>query len=118
MSVNYVNKQTVSILGKTFLISEIYELVKDRNSFRVPISRFDRDMVDASWFEDGVAPNMKEMNFHIERIMNAELKYPVIYLRDRGLLDGWHRIFKSKIQGLDYVDVVLIYEREVMGLLS
>ncbi len=40
----------------------------------------------------------------LERIMQADLQYPIIYNENRGVLDGIHRICKAHLLGYETID--------------
>ncbi len=72
--------------------------------YRVPIAtikEFDEDC----WF-NGKAPTCREVAEHARRIARADLRYPIIFASDGGLMDGGHRIARAWMEGLDEVDAV------------
>jgi hypothetical protein len=65
---------------------------------RVPItqiSEFDQDC----WFVGHHAPTCRAVAEHAQRILAADLAYPVILAADGHLMDGGHRIAKAWLEG-------------------
>ena len=50
---------------------------------------------------------------------NADLKYPVIFYRNtdsneiKGMLDGWHRIMKAKMNGVDKINALRVTKADL-----
>ncbi len=49
------------------------------------------------WFTE--PPSCREVAEHVRRIMDADLRMPVILSADGGLMDGGHRIAKAWLNG-------------------
>lgn len=65
------------------------------------IPEFDQDC----WFR-GQAPSLRDVAGHAERIMAADLSYPIIFSADGHLMDGGHRIARAWIERRSMVDAV------------
>lgn len=65
------------------------------------IPEFDQDC----WFR-GTAPSLRDVAGHAERIMAADLSYPIIFSADGRLMDGGHRIARAWIEGRSTVAAV------------
>ena len=47
---------------------------------------------------------------HMKRVLNTELKYPIILDYSGCIIDGWHRIVKALIEGKEYINAVRFKE--------
>ena len=57
------------------------------------------------WF-GAVEPTIRRVAEHSDRIMRADLSYPVILAGDGHLMDGGHRIAKAWLNGKTHVRAV------------
>jgi hypothetical protein len=80
--------------GRYFWWSErLWALAKDLPVKRVlidSIAEFDQNC----WFAEGSSPTCRDVAKHTKRIMEADLRYPIILAADGHLMDGGHRIAK------------------------
>jgi hypothetical protein len=92
--------------GRYFWWSErLWTLAKDLPIKRIlidDIAEFDRNC----WFAEGTAPTCRDVAKHAKRIMEADLRYPIILAADGHLMDGGHRIAKAWIMGQTEIDAV------------
>ncbi len=67
---------------------------------------------EVCWFSDvwGVKPTCRAVIDHCRRIMDADLRYPVIVGPNGDILDGVHRIGKAMLRGDTVVRAVKIKE--------
>jgi len=79
--------------GNTYSVKDIIELSLNHNSFDMPISGI--DISGMPWGNQSI----KSYCYHVKRMNNADLKYPII-LDDTGYIcDGWHRLAMAIILG-------------------
>ena len=63
--------------------------------------------------------NAHDILDHVKRMNNADLKYPVIFYRNtdsneiKGMLDGWHRIMKAKMNGVDKINALRVTKADL-----
>lgn len=82
-----------SVDGLTYKVTDIIELSKQYKPFDMPICGIDISVMP--WGEQTI----KKYCYHIRRIENANLDYPIV-LDDSGFIcDGWHRLVKAIIKG-------------------
>jgi hypothetical protein len=69
-----------------------------------------RELDEVCWFNDtwGVRPTCRLVIEHCQRILAADLSYPVILGPDGSVLDGVHRIAKAWLNGQTTVKAVRI----------
>ena len=58
------------------------------------------------WQHDGEIINNEFFLHHLERVMAADLNYPIILSEERYILDGVHRLIKAKYLGLKNIKSV------------
>lgn len=66
---------------------------KNIEAKKVPLNQFNLDV----WVWGADKPQD-----HVERIFNCDLSYPIL-IWDGNVLDGYHRILKAHLLGLDYI---------------
>jgi hypothetical protein len=71
------------------------------------IPEFDQDC----WFGDAHVPSCRAVAEHAKRIIEADLRYPIILSANGGLMDGGHRIAKAWLGGQVDIDAVR-FERD------
>lgn len=71
-----------------------------------------RELDEVCWFNDtwGVRPTCRLVIEHCQRILAADLSYPVMLTPDGSILDGVHRIAKALMNGQTTVKAVRIRE--------
>ncbi len=57
-----------------------------------------------------VLPTCRAVAEHARDIFAADLSYPIILSPDGEVLDGWHRICKAFLQGIEELDAVQLTE--------
>jgi len=86
--------------GKVYSVSDLVELSKNYKPFDLPIAGIDIGL--SPWGE----LTIKSMAYHIKRMNEADLQYPII-LDDTGYIcDGWHRLLKSIIEGKETIKAI------------
>ncbi len=68
-----------------------------------------------------VAINPKKHKKEYQRVMNADLRYPLDIMLNKGrwlMLDGLHRLVKAKILGWEKVKVRKISRSKIKGILK
>ncbi|QHT61188.1 chromosome partitioning protein ParB [Paenibacillus lycopersici] len=71
------------------------------------ITELDQDC----WFKDSRSrsiPTIRNVAFHCQRIIDANMEYPILLCSDGQLIDGGHRIAKALIDGKSEMDAVYI----------
>ena len=58
------------------------------------------------WFGQGTEPTIRNVAKHCQRIMDADLRYPIVLHADGSLMDGGHRLAKALIEGKDHIQAV------------
>lgn len=58
------------------------------------------------WFGKGTEPTIRNVAKHCQRIVDADLDYPIILHADGSLMDGGHRLAKALMQGIDKIKAV------------
>lgn len=62
-----------------------------------------------TWFhEGGPQPTCREITKHCQRIMNADLSYPILLKADHRVLDGMHRIARCLLEGRETIEAKIL----------
>ncbi len=83
------------------------------NIFEVPSSKLANFLILDTWSEPGepTRSNLKqfvENESHRQRILSADLSYPIVLTNDNVVIDGVHRLAKAMYEGLETVKCVFI----------
>jgi hypothetical protein len=90
-------------------VDKILELTKDIKPVKVDVSVLYEKINHPVKKVFGSIKKMYEFIEHVDRIMNADLKYPIIaFSEDNDICDGCHRIAKAKIIGRSKLNVIYI----------
>ena len=79
--------------GKIWNNSTLYDAAKGLKSFDLPLCALELN------FNPWSMNSLKYIAYHIKRIENADLSYPVIQNPDGVIIDGWHRVMKAILNG-------------------
>ncbi|HWX19502.1 MAG TPA: hypothetical protein VN578_06305 [Candidatus Binatia bacterium] len=90
-----------------FRMQQLWELAEGlpRKQVRLTeLAGFD----EVHWFGGGmnVQPTCRAIAHHARDIYEADLNYPIILSPTGEVLDGWHRICKAFLQGIEELDSV------------
>jgi hypothetical protein len=55
------------------------------------------------WFWDGHEPTIRNVASRVERILAADLEYPIILNTDGTIMDGAHRLARALIEGRTHI---------------
>ena len=90
-----------------FRTRELWELARHLPIKKVSLSEL-AGFDDVHWFGGGmnIQPTCRLIAQHARDIYEADLSYPIILSPTGEVLDGWHRICKAFLQGLEYLDAV------------
>jgi hypothetical protein len=90
-----------------FRTQQLWELGEGLPIKKVRLSELD-GFDDVRWFGGGmnVRPTCRAMAQHARDIYAADLSYPIILSPTGEVLDGWHRICKAFLQGIEELDAV------------
>jgi hypothetical protein len=112
MPVGFYGKFATHIDGEryTWFIQTLVEATKDLPVVRVNLGDLDIDLDENVWFHSNIEPTTRTLIVHIQRIENADLRYPIIISKKLGLLDGYHRLVKAHIRKKSAISVVYIEE--------
>lgn len=79
--------------NKSYRVVDLIEAAKDLDVFDLPICGI--DIAVAPWGNQ----NIRSFVYHMERVNNANLDYPVILDNEGYICDGWHRVSKAMLLG-------------------
>ena len=90
-----------------FRTQELWELARDQPPKKVRLTELD-GFDDVHWFGGGmnVKPTCRAIANHARDIYEADLSYPIILSPTGEVLDGWHRICKAFLQGVEELEAV------------
>ncbi|HLH56121.1 MAG TPA: hypothetical protein VKY92_21145 [Verrucomicrobiae bacterium] len=86
---------------------QLWEMAEGLPIKRVKVCELD-GFDEVHWFGGPrkIQPTCRAIAEHARDIFNADLAYPIIMSPTGEVLDGWHRICKAFIQGVDELDAV------------
>ena len=58
------------------------------------------------WQHEDETVNNQFFLHHMRRVLNADLKYPIILSEENYIFDGVHRLMKAKHLGLEHIEYV------------
>ena len=82
--------------------STLYDYVKQKGlkPFKFPLATFDMMGYNTCFSE---MDNFYAFSYQCKRVMNADLKYPIIFDDYGQIADGYHRVLKALIEGNKYI---------------
>lgn len=86
-------------------VPRLWELARDLPVVEVPVASFEELDWDC-WFGADRKPTIRRVTRHCQRIVNADLSFPIILNADGSLMDGGHRLAKALMLGLPTVKAV------------
>jgi len=96
--------------GRYFWYTErLWRLAADLPAKTVAIAsipEFDQNC----WFSEQTPPTCRAVAGHVQRILDADLRYPIILSANGGLMDGGHRLAKAWLQGATEIQAVQFEE--------
>jgi hypothetical protein len=81
-----------------WFVERLWHLAGDLPARQVPIDQI-REFDQNCWFGPSSPPTCRAVADHVRRIMDADLRYPIILSADGALMDGGHRIAKAYLLG-------------------
>ncbi len=97
-------QQTFSDNGKTWFVSRLIEKAKD-----LPVEWMPMTALNIYQLAPKVT-SMKSFVGHIQKTLDADLKYPIILDEEGYVMDGRHRIAKALLEGHEEIKFVRFEE--------
>ncbi len=109
MDTHFYDNHTYSISKEErryiWSVKRLWELTQTFPTFKYQVSSFDMFEKDI-WFCGYKKPTIKSVLNHMERIKQADLRFPIIISEEGLVMDGVHRILRAHIDGLEWVNAV------------
>lgn len=88
-------------------IDTLWTAAKNLPVEQVPITQI-RELDEVCWFSDAwnKKPTCRAVVEHCQRLMAADLAFPIILGPDGGVLDGVHRVAKAMLAGQQTIQAV------------
>lgn len=83
-------------IERVYWVTRLWQLAESLESFPHPLAEL--DLSGQVWFH-GRCPTIDEVVKHYERVLAADLDYPILLDVDGRVMDGYHRIVKARLQG-------------------
>jgi hypothetical protein len=102
---------SVKVNGKTRkwdVWKTLIPLADKLESKEVNISLFNKALKHFPWHEKNFS--LDSFMYHMEAIIKADLKYPIIVGPDNKILNGYHRLMKAKLNGKKKIKIVKLKE--------
>jgi disulfide oxidoreductase YuzD len=89
-------------------LKDIWKSTKDFQKKKIKISElWDTRYAKAwCWQHEEEVINNEFFLHHMERVLKADLSYPIILSEENLIFDGVHRLVKAKHLGLEYIEYV------------
>jgi len=88
-------------------MQQLWELAEGLPKMKICLSQLD-GFDDVHWFGGprNLQPTCRAIAEHARDIQAADLSHPIILSPTGEVLDGWHRICKAFVQGVDEIEAV------------
>jgi hypothetical protein len=88
-------------------MSQLWELAEGLPTKKVRLSELD-GFDEIAWFGGprNIQPTCRAIAEHARDILAADLSYPIILAPTGEVLDGWHRICRAFVEGIEELDAV------------
>lgn len=83
-------------IERVYWVTRLWQLAESLESYPHPLASL--DLSGQVWFH-GRCPTVEEVVKHYERVLAADLDYPILLDFDGRVMDGYHRIVKARLQG-------------------
>ena len=80
-------------------VPRLWELAKDLPVREISMNEFSGYLDQDLWFNGGERPTTRAVALHCKKIIDADLKKPIILDQDGRVMDGIHRIAKAALIG-------------------
>lgn len=80
-------------------VSTIWKAAENLPVQLLPLSDFEWEMGQDRWFKSYIQPTVLNILGHHKRILDADLRFPIIVCPNGFVLDGMHRICKAWLLG-------------------
>lgn len=92
-------------------VERLWEHARDLPVQQCAVHTLQHLLDDPVWFPDGERePTVKAVAEHAERILSADLEFPVILAANGDILDGMHRLAKTWMLGVESIKTVQFTE--------
>ncbi|REE68746.1 hypothetical protein A8990_13611 [Paenibacillus taihuensis] len=91
-------------------VEKLWELSKNLPVHIIMIDSI-KELDQDCWFADSKntsVPTIRNVALHCQRIINANMDYPILLCSDGQLIDGGHRIAKALIDGKSEINAIYI----------
>ena len=90
-----------------FRTHELWQLARELPIKKVRLSELE-GFDEVHWFGGGmnIQPTCRAIAQHARDIYMADLSHPIILSPTGEVLDGWHRIWKAFLQGIEELDAI------------
>lgn len=83
-------------IERVYAVARLWKLSESFESFSHPLTAL--DLSSQVWFH-GRCPSIEEVIQHYDKVLAADLDYPILLDADGRVMDGYHRIVKARLQG-------------------
>jgi hypothetical protein len=104
----YFPKTKLYPYSRQWDLQNIWKSTKDFQKKKIKISKLWDERYAKAWcwqHEEEVINNEFFLH-HMERVLKADLSYPIILSEENLIFDGVHRLVKAKHLGLEYIEYV------------
>lgn len=89
----------------TWSVERLWEASQSLPVQDVPVVALEHHLDEVVWFETGTDPTARAVAEHSERIYGADLNHPLILSAGGDVMDGWHRLAKAWMLGVETIKV-------------
>lgn len=104
----YFPKTNLYPYKRTWELNKIWRLSEPLQIKKIKVSKLwdDRYAKAWCWQHENETINNEFFLEHMQRIINADLNYPIILSEEQLIFDGVHRLVKAKFLNLEYINYV------------
>lgn len=85
---------------KVYRVKDLIKAAEGLEQFDMPLA----GIATHGWPWAGA--NIKSFIYHMKRVQEADMGYPIILATDGYICDGWHRVCKAILEGRSYIRAV------------
>ena len=88
-------------VGHVWTVARLIEHAKELDPFEIPLAAI---YIGQNVFAE--SRTARAIAEHLKRVNETSLEYPIIMDPDGFIVDGWHRVIKSLVEGRETIKVV------------
>lgn len=100
----YTHTRVIGDQRHVWNVERLWELAAELPVIEIAVADIS-ELEQDCWFSD-TPPTVRAVTEHCRRIMQADLRTPIILSADGALMDGGHRVARALLEGVDKLPAV------------